>query len=230
MHSNNAYTKHINGVSKNKVIEKNDLGLSLIDTQSDKNIHFESISKSIHNNSMCGNKLAGLSSKTKLNSFGDKEKEKTYPEGFLNNSTQRLTGLEDISKDSKTSNVNVLVTEQEANNEIRFDSEKYPRNDNVRRRETLNLNAFHIYENNTACGKRGKSTVTHYNCAADFREGLDLKRLKLHPRESSIGDDGSGDDEMDTLIECDQEKNQRMEEERKHRHPDTSSLLEKNYR
>uniref|UniRef100_A0A1B6DR09 ubiquitinyl hydrolase 1 n=1 Tax=Clastoptera arizonana TaxID=38151 RepID=A0A1B6DR09_9HEMI len=226
--SNNIFSKHINGVTKNKNAELNDIGLNLGDEILDKNITCEShLNKSMDNNSLCGNNLILLNSKVKINSFGDKEKQ---VEGFLNNSTQVITGLEDITKDSKTSNVNVLVTEQEANNEIRFDSEKFPRNDIVRRRESLNLNAFQIYENNTSSMKRGKSTVIHYSCAADFREGLDLKRLKLNPREDHVEEIGVEGDEMEIVVQCDQEKNQRMEEERKHRQTDDSSVLEKNFR
>ncbi|XP_046671858.1 uncharacterized protein LOC124361861 isoform X3 [Homalodisca vitripennis] len=146
----------------------------------------------------------------------------SLPANILNNCSPRLSGFEDIIKDAKTSNVNVLVTEQEANNEIRFDSDKFPRSENVRRRETFNFNSFHLYENNMTSGKRGKSTVTHYKSTVDFREGLDLKRLKVQRNESQ--DEGDGD----TIMDCDWEKNHRMEDERKHRV--SSKNLDKNYR
>lgn len=144
-------------------------------------------------------------------------------QSILNNCAQRLSGLEDIIKDAKTSNVNVLVTKQETNNEIRFDSDKFPKSENVRRRECLNFNSFHLYENNVTSGKRGKSTVTHYQNSVDFREGLDLKRLKMQRNEQS-----EIEAEADTLMDCDWEKNHRLEDERKHRV--NSKHLDKNYR
>jgi len=51
---------------------------------------------------------------------------------------------QDIIKDAKTSNVNVLVPESGVNNEIVFDSEKFPK-----RRETLenpNLTEYYNFE------------------------------------------------------------------------------------
>ncbi|XP_075235609.1 uncharacterized protein LOC142332842 isoform X2 [Lycorma delicatula] len=145
-----------------------------------------------------------------------------------------LTDIQDIMKDAKTSNVNVLVTEQETNNEIRFDSDKFPKSENLlRRRETLNFSAFHIYDNNTgssnnnnSCGKRVKSTVTHYNCVTEFREGLDLKRIKMHQLDSD-----DGEKEKNRLMEYQNiksktldinlvEKNLRIECERKQRELD----------
>lgn len=145
------------------------------------------------------------------------------PQNILNNCAQRLSGLEDIIKDAKTSNVNVLVTKQETNNEIRFDSDKFPKSENVRRRECLNFNSFHLYENNVTSGKRGKSTVTHYQNSVDFREGLDLKRLKMQRNEQT-----ESETEAETLMDCDWEKNHRLEDERKHRV--NSKHLDKNYR
>lgn len=151
------------------------------------------------------------------------KKSDTYPSVTLNNCSQRLNGFEDFIKDAKTSNVNVLVTEQEANNEIKFDSDKFPKSEKVRRRETFNFNSFHLYENNMTGGKRGKSTVTHYKSTVDFREGLDLKRLKMQRNEQ---DQEEGD--SDSIMDCDWEKNHRMEDERKHRVSNKS--LDKNYR
>uniref|UniRef100_A0A0A9X9Q2 ubiquitinyl hydrolase 1 n=2 Tax=Lygus hesperus TaxID=30085 RepID=A0A0A9X9Q2_LYGHE len=131
----------------------------------------------------------------------------------MNNSLQQFSGMEDILKTAKTSNINVLNEQQEANNEIRFDSEKYPRRsifDNPRRKgEQFNTNSFHLYENNTG-GKRQKSSVTYFSCAADFKEGLDWKRLKLHS------------DEQDG-------KNKKMELERQNKTAE-AVVLEKNQR
>lgn len=141
----------------------------------------------------------------------------------LNNSSKRLSGFGDIIKDAKTSNVNVLVTEQEPNNEIKFDSDKFPKSEKVRQRETFNFNSFHLFENNVSTGKRGKSKVTHYKSEVDFREGLDLKRLKVQRNEQTQEDNDS-----DLNMDCDWEKNHRMEDERKHRVSNKS--LDKNYR
>ncbi|KAF6211259.1 hypothetical protein GE061_014376 [Apolygus lucorum] len=131
----------------------------------------------------------------------------------MNNSLQQFSGLEDILKTPKTSNINVLMKQEEANNEIRFDSEKYPRRsifDNPRRRgEHFNTNSFHLYENNTG-GKRQKSSVTYFSCAADFKEGLDWKRVKLQS------------DEQDG-------KNKKMELERQNKAGE-AMVLEKNQR
>ncbi|XP_014252681.1 ubiquitin carboxyl-terminal hydrolase 15-like isoform X2 [Cimex lectularius] len=131
---------------------------------------------------------------------------------ILNNTIRPFTGLEDIIKEpSPVDSKNVLVTEEEANNELRFDSEKYPRTDNLIR----NTNSFQLYENNTS-GKRCKTTVTHFSNPAELKEGLDLKRVKLNS--------SSSDEEKNTKIEKERqklgeqfmlEKNQRMECERK---------------
>lgn len=70
----------------------------------------------------------------------------------LNNIPQCFRGYEDILKDAKTSNVNVLVTEQGANNEIVFDSDKFPKHESTRRRDALenpNLTEFHNFEGKT---------------------------------------------------------------------------------
>lgn len=95
-----------------------------------------------------------------------------------------LNGLQDILKDAKTSNVNVLVEEQEANNTIRFDSDKFPRHDTAKVREIANPNLLETYDfdSKTVSVKRIKDT----NLTQDQRDsenaesgGLDLKRIKL---------------------------------------------------
>lgn len=128
----------------------------------------------------------------------------------VNNTAPHIAGLEDILKEAKTSNLNVLVTKEEANNELRFDSEKFPRSDTSRRRgETFNVNSLHLFDNNTS-GKRN-SSLSNLPISLDFKDGLDLKRVKLH----SIADEV-------------EEKNKRMELERQCKSPDL--LLEKNER
>lgn len=160
-------------------------------------------------------KIDKILSQQKTNDFS--------PANLLNNCCKRLSEFEDIMKDAKTSNVNVLVTEQEANNEIRFDSDKFPKSENTRRRENFSYNSFQLFENNVTSGKRGKSTVTHYRNTVDFREGLDLKRLKVQRSEQL-----SEVEEPDSVMDCDWDKNHRMEDERKQRV--ITKNLDKNYR
>nr|XP_018899838.1 PREDICTED: ubiquitin carboxyl-terminal hydrolase 15-like [Bemisia tabaci] len=140
---------------------------------------------------------------------------KTAKDVLNNAQSPRLTGYEDIMKDAKTSNVNVLVTKPEANNEIRFDSEKFPRHEKFRGRDSINFNTFQVYENNTN-GKRGKSTMTYFNSVSDT-DGLDFKRIKMN-------DSSSVSNLLDKnhQLECERkvdinllEKNVRIEEERK---------------
>lgn len=72
----------------------------------------------------------------------------------LNNAQPCL--YQDIFKDAKTSNVNVLVAESAVNNEIVFDSEKFPKHENARRRDTCenpNLTEFHNFEGKTVSTK-----------------------------------------------------------------------------
>ncbi|XP_069684721.1 uncharacterized protein [Periplaneta americana] len=119
----------------------------------------------------------------------------------LNNVSPCLRGFEDILKDAKTSNVNVLVTEQEANNEIRFDSEKFPKYENARRRDPLempNLTEFHNFDGKTVSVKRIKETnLLHetLDSPPECSEELDLesskcfnniKRMKLEEREKNF--------------------------------------------
>ncbi|XP_073985915.1 ubiquitin carboxyl-terminal hydrolase 19-like isoform X3 [Rhodnius prolixus] len=133
----------------------------------------------------------------------------------LNNTdTAKISSLEDIVKNAKTSNVNVMVTEEEANNEIRFDSEKYPRIDIPRRRtEGRSVNTFHLYENNVH-GKRGKSTLTKFATGANLKEGLDLKRVKLNsPTDEPEEKNKRMESERQQKLSDD--KNKRMESERK---------------
>lgn len=95
-----------------------------------------------------------------------------------------LHGLQDIMKDAKTSNVNVLVEDQDANNIIRFDSDKFPRHDTAKVRELTNPNLLETYDfdSKSVSVKRIKDTnLTLEQRDSDNAEsgGLDLKRIKL---------------------------------------------------
>lgn len=93
-----------------------------------------------------------LKKDTKSMVLSDKSKLEKNEVASLNNIPQCFRGYEDILKDAKTSNVNVLVTEQGANNEIVFDSEKFPKQESSRRREALenpNWTEFHNFDGKT---------------------------------------------------------------------------------
>ncbi|KAK7793466.1 hypothetical protein R5R35_013843 [Gryllus longicercus] len=161
------------------------------------------------------NSLSPNSSKKDLKINGEPVLEKNLVADRLNSVTQCFRGLQDILKDAKTSNVNVLVTEQEANNEIRFDSEKFPKHENLRRRDPLenpNLTEFHNFDSKTVCVKRIKETnLLHESMdhAAECDKCFNnIKRIKLE----------------------DQEKNFRMECERKLRCLDSESTPDNAYR
>ncbi|XP_066993985.2 uncharacterized protein [Anabrus simplex] len=121
----------------------------------------------------------------------DSSMEKNIVASRLNNVTKRFCGLQDILKDAKTSNVNVLVTEPEANNEIRFDSDKFPKHDNVRRRDPLenpNLTEFHNFDNKTVSVKRIKETNLHFESpetSPDCKCFNNIKRMKLEEQEKN---------------------------------------------
>lgn len=95
-----------------------------------------------------------------------------------------LHGLQDILKDAKTSNVNVLVEEQESNNTIKFDSDKFPRHDIAKSRELVSQNLMESYEfdGKSVSVKRIKDTnrtSEQRDCENSESSGLDLKRIKL---------------------------------------------------
>ncbi|PSN45203.1 hypothetical protein C0J52_07148 [Blattella germanica] len=115
----------------------------------------------------------------------------------LNNVSPCFRGLEDIMKDAKTSNVNVLVTEQEANNEIRFDSEKFPKYELTRRRDPLempNLTEYHNFDGKTVSIKRIKETnllQEPLECSEELELESskcfnNIKRMKLEEREKNF--------------------------------------------
>ncbi|RZF43319.1 hypothetical protein LSTR_LSTR001580 [Laodelphax striatellus] len=209
------FVEKLNGENESGSIEKNNLGLNEDQSKAKQsseysvNINSPLKSKNVSGSSFIKSRLVGNNLKSNENGI------KSDNNSALNNYSHRLSNIKDIMKDAKTSNVNVLVTEEEANNEIIFDSDKYPKSENSRRKESLNYNLFQIYENNATNGKRVNSTVTQYSSVADFREGLDLKRVKMRRFEADT--------------DSDQEKNLRMEHERKNRVIDIN-LVEKNLR
>nr|CAD7449085.1 unnamed protein product [Timema bartmani] len=129
--------------------------------------------------------------------------EKNNISGQFNNkpaTTTCIRGFQDIFKDAKTSNVNVLVTEQEANNEIRFDSEKFPKYENVRRRDPLdtsNLTEYHNFDGKTMSVKRIKETNLFHDALeppdeCGRSEGgsevcfNNIKRMRLEEQEKNV--------------------------------------------
>lgn len=134
--------------------------------------------------------------------------EKNEVVATFNNASPCFKGLEDILKDAKTSNVNVLVTEEQANNEIKFDSEKYPKHDSVRLRDTLenpNLTEFHNFDGKAVCVKRIKET------------NLMQENLDFVSECSDLSDSESSEcfNNIKRMKLEEQEKNYRMECERK---------------
>ncbi len=91
-------------------------------------------------------------------------------------SGNKLNYIEDILKEAKTSNVNVLVTETEANNEICFDSEKFPKKE--RRRNIAETNYYDIYDNVTNAIQKNSSS--YFDAEPNFGDNLDLKRIKVN--------------------------------------------------
>lgn len=88
----------------------------------------------------------------------------------------KLNYIQDILKETKTSNVNVLVKETEANNEICFDSEKFPKKE--RRRNIAETNYYDIYANDTNVIQ--KDPGSYFDSESNFDDNLDLKRIKVN--------------------------------------------------
>ncbi|XP_008555199.1 uncharacterized protein LOC103576663 [Microplitis demolitor] len=127
----------------------------------------------------------------------------------LSKKTTHLHGIYDILKDAKTSNANFLVTQQECNNEICYDSQKFQK-DNLRRTTTLdnsNLTENHDFDNKTLSIKRIKEVnVQKNNCNNDClsnnsdtecdNNGLEkcnVKRMKLEDNEKKNHKNIDGD-------------------------------------
>ena len=133
---------------------------------------------------------------------------------FIHNDMQELLNHEicldkfnDIAKDAKTSNANFLVTPQECNNEIHYDSQKFPK-ENSRRItiENANLTENHDFDNKNVSIKRIKEVnCQRSNCSpecpassgseAEFDNGLEkcnVKRMRLEDQEKNHRKDGLG--------------------------------------
>ncbi|XP_034941167.1 ubiquitin carboxyl-terminal hydrolase 10-like isoform X2 [Chelonus insularis] len=129
-------------------------------------------------------------------------------------------GLDDILlKDAKTSNANFLVTQQECNNEICYDSQKFPK-ENLRRTalDNSNLTENHDFDNKSLSIKRIKEvnvqkSNSSVNCLSidldtECGSGLDkcnVKRMKLEDHEKNHrhnGFDSSDIQCLKTLQNC----------------------------
>ncbi|XP_034230105.1 uncharacterized protein LOC117638965 [Thrips palmi] len=113
-----------------------------------------------------------------------KEKNELVKQVNCTSNGSHLHGLQDILKDAKTSNVNVLVEEQESNSSIKFDSDKFPRHDIAKSKELVNQNLMESYEfdSKSVSVKRIKDTNRtneQRDCENAESSGLDLKRIKL---------------------------------------------------
>ncbi|XP_074103922.1 uncharacterized protein LOC141530617 isoform X2 [Cotesia typhae] len=117
----------------------------------------------------------------------------------LSKKNTQLHGIYDILKDAKTSNANFLVTPQECNNEICYDSQKFQK-DNPRRTTALdnsNLTENHDFDNKTLSIKRIKEVNVQKNncnnnclsnnsdteCDSNGLEKCNVKRMKLEDHE-----------------------------------------------
>ncbi|XP_031783656.1 uncharacterized protein LOC100115425 isoform X2 [Nasonia vitripennis] len=133
---------------------------------------------------------------------------------FIHNDMQELLNCEmhldkfnDIAKDAKTSNANFLVTPQECNNEIHYDSQKFPK-ENSRRiiLENANLTENHDFDNKSVSIKRIKEVnCQRSNCSpecgvssgseTEYDSGLEkcnVKRMRLEDQEKNHRKDGLG--------------------------------------
>ncbi|KAK0164083.1 hypothetical protein PV328_002749 [Microctonus aethiopoides] len=114
--------------------------------------------------------------------------------------------LYDIVKDAKTSNTNFLVTQPECNNEIHYDSQKFPK-ENLRRAalDNSNLTENHDFDNKTLSIKRIKEINVQKNiCEIDCMtnnsdtecdnglEKCNVKRMKLEEQQKNHRHNGLG--------------------------------------
>lgn len=125
---------------------------------------------------------------------------------FVQETFSSLDGIYDILKDAKTSNANFLVNQQECNNEIHYDSQKFPK-DNSRRMalDNSNLTENHDFDNKILSIKRIKEVnVQKSNCSLDCvssgsdtecdsgLEKCNVKRMRLEDHEKNHRRDGLG--------------------------------------
>lgn len=124
--------------------------------------------------------------------------------GELSKKSNHYNKFIDIIKDAKTSNTNFLVTPQEYNNEIHYDSQKFPK-DNLRRMalDNTNLTENHDFDNKTLSIKRIKEINVQKSCSdcvsggsdAEGESGLEkcnVKRMRLEDNEKNCRRDGLG--------------------------------------
>ncbi|XP_066586178.1 ubiquitin carboxyl-terminal hydrolase 4-like isoform X2 [Prorops nasuta] len=124
----------------------------------------------------------------------------------LSKKESQYHGLYDIHKEAKTSNANFLVTQQECNNEIHFDSQKFPK-ESARRTplDNSNLMENHDFDNKNVSIKRIKEINVQKNiissdCTAngsdmEYDTGLEkcnVKRMRLDDQEKNHKRDGMG--------------------------------------
>ncbi|XP_065212556.1 ubiquitin carboxyl-terminal hydrolase 4-like [Planococcus citri] len=141
------------------------------------------------NNEMSSNATEEIESKTESQKSSADETEKSSMEVIdgLNSKddgeeqknsalASKLNYIQDILKETKTSNVNVLVKETEANNEICFDSGKFPKKE--RRRNIAKTNYHDIYANDTNVVQ--KDSGFYFGSESNFDDNLDLKRIKVN--------------------------------------------------
>lgn len=122
----------------------------------------------------------------------------------LSKGAPQYGGLYDIHKEAKTSNANFLVTQQECNNEIHYDSQKFPK-DNVRRMplDNSNLMENHDFDNKSVSIKRIKEvnvqkvngSIDHASSGSDMEydsglEKCNVKRMRLDDQEKNHKHDG----------------------------------------
>lgn len=117
----------------------------------------------------------------------------------LSKTVPKYRGLYDIHKEAKTSNANFLVAQQECNNEIHYDSQKFPK-ENIRRMPLDNSNLIenHDFDNKSVSVKRIKEVnVQKVNCSVEYAssgsdieydnglEKCNVKRMRLDDQEKN---------------------------------------------
>ncbi|KAM0731930.1 Ubiquitin carboxyl-terminal hydrolase 32 [Formica fusca] len=128
----------------------------------------------------------------------------------LSKTVPQYGGLYDIHKEAKTSNANFLVTQQECNNEIHYDSQKFPK-DNVRRMplDNSNLVENHDFDNKSVSIKRIKEvnvqkvngSLDHASNSSDIEydsglEKCNVKRMRLDDQEKNHKHDSLGNENI----------------------------------
>lgn len=89
----------------------------------------------------------------------------------------KLNNIQDIFKEAKTSNVNVIAAaEMEANNDICFDSDKFPKKE--RRRNIADANYYDgVFQNVDSLNNKESASWIGNDSSID---SLDLKRIKVN--------------------------------------------------